>query len=482
MGRDSALLHNLGVLTVAQVLPQLLNLAALVFLARTLGDRGFGLVQVGVAVSGYAMVLAQGGLLSLGIREVARFEGPDLIRHYVSTQQGLLGILAAVVLVAGALTLPLFPFYREDPVLMLLYLAAVVPQVFLLEWVGTGLEKTAAVGAAKVFGSLMYGLLVLGVLPFLDGFAGWPATRWVPVLFLVAFTLTGVVLARQAGRWLHGFARPVLPARSEARRRLADAAPIGASALTMRVLVSGDLILLGILASPEAVGLYAAPAKIGLLAVIAMEVLWKALLPRMSRYAGQSLELFRSRFRLYLALIVGAVLPLGLAGILAGPAIVVFVFGSEYDAGGPIFRVLAASYAALAVAWFLGHSLLAADRQRQFFPPLMIAAVTAMAGGLILIPRLGGLGAAFGMLAGHLLLLVLLGVVCRAWFDRSLARPALAVGTGLVIQGAVHYLMARADGTEKGVLTAMFLGLAAGFALSGPVLWRWWRAVTRARD
>ena len=130
MGRDSGLLHNLGVLTVAQVLAQLLNLAALVFLARTLGDRDFGLVQVGVAVSGYAMILAQGGLLSLGIREVARVEAPQLIRAYVCTQQGLLAVLAAAVLVGGAVVLPLFPFYREDPTLYLLYLAAVVPQVW----------------------------------------------------------------------------------------------------------------------------------------------------------------------------------------------------------------------------------------------------------------------------------------------------------------------------------------------------------------
>ena len=73
MGRDSGLLHNLGVLTVAQILSQLLNLAALVFLARTLGDRDFGLVQVGVAVAGYAMILAQASsmlavpLIALGL-------------------------------------------------------------------------------------------------------------------------------------------------------------------------------------------------------------------------------------------------------------------------------------------------------------------------------------------------------------------------------------------------------------------------------
>jgi len=429
-------------------------------------------------VAGYAMILAQGGLLSLGIREVARFEAPHRIRHYVSTQQGLLGILAALVLVAGALALPPFPFYREDPTLYLLYLAAVIPQVFLLEWLGTGLEKTATVGAAKVFGSLMYGLLVLSVLPYLDGVAGWPALRWVPVIFLISFALAGMVLARQAAHWLDGFVMPSLPARLETRRRLTDAAPIGAAALTMRVLVSGDLILLGILASPATVGLYAAPAKIGLLAVVAMEVLWKALLPRMSRYASQSPELFRSRFRLYLALVAGGVLPLALAGILAGPSIVVFVFGSEFAAGGPIFRILAGSYAALAVAWFLGHSLLAADRQRDFFPPLLAAAVTAVACGLVLIPRMEGIGAAYGMLAGHLVLLVLLVVVCRSWFDRTLFRPALVVLAALAVQGGVHVLLDRGAGSQTGTLIAAVAGLAAGLCVSGSLLWRWRRQVT----
>jgi len=171
--------------------------------------------------------------------------------------------------------------------------------------------------------------------------------------------------------------------------------------------------------------------------------------------------------------VAGAVLPLALTGVLAGPSIVVFIFGAGFTAGGPIFQILSVSYAGLALAWFLGHSLLAADRQADFFPPLLMAAVVAVAGGLVLIPRLEGVGAALGMLAGHLVLLVMLSVVCRAWFDRTLWRPAGAVAAGLLAQLGIHLLLTRFTGSGGIPLVAAAVGLGTGYLVSVPALWRW---------
>ena len=74
MSDDRHLLSHLGIMTIGQVAAQLLNLAALIFIARQLGDHNFGLLQVNVAMLGYAMVIAEWGLFSLGTRTIARLD------------------------------------------------------------------------------------------------------------------------------------------------------------------------------------------------------------------------------------------------------------------------------------------------------------------------------------------------------------------------------------------------------------------------
>ncbi|MFO7608281.1 MAG: oligosaccharide flippase family protein [Candidatus Krumholzibacteriia bacterium] len=462
MRGQAGIVRNLGVLAGAQATAQLLNLAALVFLARYLGDRWFGVVQVGVAVSAYALITAEWGLLTLGVRELARQDEPARARRYAGEHQGLLAVLAVVVLAAGLLVLPRLPFWREDPVLFLLYLALVVPQVFAHEWIGIGAERMGWVGVSRIAGSVVYAAAVLLLLQPLDGVGGWPAWRWVPLFYLVSFAAGQAVLAVPVRRWLGGFVWPRRGSRAEWTRRLREAAPIGASILAMRVLVNGDLVLLGVLAAPAVAGQYAAPAKVGYLLVVAMEVLWKALLPRLSRLAAAPGGAFAARFRLYFGIVLVAVVPVAVGGVVLGRDLVTLVFGDQYAAGGPVLQVLAVSYSLLALGWFLGNSLLAADRQREFFPPLLAGAVLVVALGTILIPRHGALGAAWAVLAAHAVLLVLTVRRCRSWFGRDL------VGAGWAAAAGAGALAAAAAATaalpfvpRAGVCAAAYLAAAA---------------------
>ena len=413
MRSQSSVLHNLSALTIAQVGAQLLNLVALVYLARLLGPHWFGVVQVGVAFSAYALITAEWGLFSLGIRDVARLDQPAEVLGYARSQQGMLVVLAVVVGGVALLVLPRLPFYRQDPVVFLLYLAAIVPQIFMLEWVGLGLERATWVGLARLSTSLIYALLVLVVLRPLDAVVGWPLHRLVPVFFLLSLVGGNIVIATPVARWL---GRAVWPARGTAaewRRRWRETGPIGASIVTMRVLWNIDIIVLGLLATPAVAGAYAAAAKIAFVFVFAMEVLWKALLPRLSRLADESAADFRRGFNLYLALVLLGLVPAAVGGVLLGPELIDLLYGDRFPGAQRVFQVLAVSYPLLSVGWFFGNSLIAQDRQRAYFPPLVLSAAVTLAGNLLLVPRLGGLGASYGMLAGHALLLLSLGLIVR---------------------------------------------------------------------
>ena len=65
---DKKLIKEITVLTATQAAGQILNLVALVFLARFLGESDFGMIQVCVAIMSYALIVSEGGLFAVGSR------------------------------------------------------------------------------------------------------------------------------------------------------------------------------------------------------------------------------------------------------------------------------------------------------------------------------------------------------------------------------------------------------------------------------
>jgi O-antigen/teichoic acid export membrane protein len=465
------MLRNLGILTAAQVVAQLLNVVALVYLARRVGAHWFGVLQVGVAVMAYALIIAEWGLFSSGVRAVSRLDRPVDVRLYARRHAGLMGVLACVVLAAGLLLLPRLPFFYEDPWIFLLYLLAVVPQVLMFDWVGVGLERMTWPAAAKVVRSLVYAGAVLLLLARLDGVLGWPDRRWVPLLLLCSLSAGNLVIAVPLARWLGGPVWPAFGGLADWRARLAVVAPLGGAIVVMRILLNADIVALGLLAPPDVAGGYAAAAKIVFVLVTAVEVLWNALLPRLSRLWRESPTRFRARLALYLGLVLALFAPAAAGGAALGGPFVRVLYGAQFPNAGVVFRLLSVSYVVLAIGQFFGNALVASDRQRAAFPPVAAAAVVAIAMAALLIPRAGAAGAAVAMLLAHVTLLAGSAWACRRLIGRRLGEAAGITVTAAVAMG---FVVARV-GAVWPLAATIVVGIALYAALAGWPLWRWYR-------
>ncbi|MFH1841697.1 MAG: polysaccharide biosynthesis C-terminal domain-containing protein [bacterium] len=371
----------------------------------------------------------------------------------------------------GLLLLPRFPTYHEDAWILILYLASVVPQVFMYDWVGIGLEQMTWVGLVKTCRSLFYAVLVLLLLRYCDGWLGWPAQRWVPLFFLAGFIASNRIMAWRVTRWLGGRVVPSFHGWSVWRERLGQAGPIGASNVTIRVVLGIDVILLGALADPVIVGSYSAAAKILFVLIVAVEVLWKAFLPRLSRLWQTSVTDFRRRFNSYLGLVWAGFLPVAAGGFVLGERMMAELYGDAFAGAGPVFRILSFSYVVLALGMFFGNTLIACDRQRAYFPPLLVSAVVAVAGNLWLVPRYGALGACWAMLTAHSLLFLTTAWICRQLLSRRLLWPvAISVAASAIMVLGLIWLQAWPTWALVGV------GLVLYGCVAGPPLWRWSRA------
>lgn len=421
--RPPRLLFNMGVLGASQIATQLLNLASLVLAARILGVAGFGLIQVGVVVSAYALLLAEMGLMSLGIRDVARLPDETRIRAYVRVHLGLLAVLSFGVFALALSVLPHAPFFANAPAVFLLYAAFVFPQVYMLDWVSTGIQNMKWTGFFWVSRSLLYAACVITLLPHADGWFGLPQLTWVPLFYLLAFVVADLLLlARVRGLLGGGSLRPQFGPRPQWRARLAEAGPIGMSMVVMRILMNVDILLLGLFETPESVGLYAAASKIVIVLIVASNVAWKVLLPRLSQVWTQSRAEFRRQLTRFAALAFVSLLPVAVGGLRLGARFIDAVYDERFRAAGAVFELLAVAYPVLALGIFFGNGLIASNRQRAYFPCVLAAAVTTVLLNLLLIPRHGPLGAAWAAVAAATLLAASTGWQLRRDLERGLVR------------------------------------------------------------
>ena len=405
--------RDVGVLIAGQGLTQLLNLTALAVVARSLGVAQFGLVQVAIVISGYAMVSAEAGLFTLGVRDLARCQDRAARRRLVDERLGLLLALAAAAVVVCGLLLLASPWRTDDPVLLGIYLLAVIPQAVMLDWAALGLGATLGAGAARVSRAAVYTLLVATVWTASDGWLGQPARRWLGVVFLLSLAGGNLVAWLVVRSRLARSPRGVSPRRGPWRGILSASVPVGVANIIRRVLYGADLLMLGLLATSTAVGCYAAAAKFGFVLVVGVEVALGALLPRLSlawsRGRGEFARVLRRQFLALTAVLATT----AVIGLRLGPALLDRVFGSTYHGSGEILVLLMIAYPLLGVGLFLHEAQIAANRQRGALIPLAVAAGAVVAGGFVLIPAQGAAGAAKAMILAHGIYAVSGGVRCR---------------------------------------------------------------------
>ncbi|MDO9693645.1 MAG: hypothetical protein Q7W56_02875, partial [Candidatus Latescibacteria bacterium] len=200
MTRGAGLWRDLSVLAAGQGAAQLLNLAALVVVARALGGHWFGVLQVAAATSAYVLLAAEAGLFTLGVRDLARLDPLDHAgaRDLVARRVGGLLLLALAAGLLGAALLPWFGAPRLDPRLLWLYLAGVLPQALMADWVVLGLGRPAWAAAARTARSLVAALLVLLIFGGVGEGAGDGARLWAPLTYLAGFFAGNLVAAAGA--------------------------------------------------------------------------------------------------------------------------------------------------------------------------------------------------------------------------------------------------------------------------------------------
>lgn len=378
---DRRLARNATWLLVAQIATLASGLAILVAISRLLTPEDLGRWRFSQAILAYLLVLADTGLTSFAIREVARRAIP--VTTFGWTMLVLRLSIAAASLGAVIIALALGSQSPNTMLLTAIMGASAIATALSAGYVLQAREDFRGMASiritAQVVGAIgaVAGLLITGSL--------YAAAFAVLLAAVLAAVMTDYLVARTGA--LHGGLST-----SAAAGFLRRAAPFIGAGLAVQVVFNADAFLIQLLQGERDLGLYAAPYAIAGYSLVIGGALMGAAYPRMARASVLSAP---ADYIGELSAAMGTMsLPIAIGGMVTADLLLMTLFGPAYVDTWPVLIVLMTLPMVGFMNMTLGQSMAAIGLQRGVFLTALAAASVNVLLNLVAIPRFGIMGAA----------------------------------------------------------------------------------------
>jgi O-antigen/teichoic acid export membrane protein len=440
-----------------------------IYLARVLGAEALGIYALGMTVVGLAGVLAAAGLPQAASRFVAVYAATGESRKLGRFLWSALTVLLAANLLVGVLVLLLKSWIAQrlyhTPALAsyLHFFVIIMVSGALTTFLGQALAGYKDVARRTIITSFIgqsltmaftIALLTLGF-----GFKGYLVAQIVSALVVL------ILLVRAVWQLTPQQARPPSVGRPLLEREIVSfsMALFAVQGLEF-CLGQTDKVLLGIYLNAREVGIYSIAAALVSFVPLALQSVNQIFSPTIADlHARGELDLLARLFRALIKWTLGLTLPLATVIILfARP--VMSLFGPEFAAGWPVLAVGTLGQLVNCGVGSVGYLLLMSGHQNKLVKIQSVMALVLVAANLLLIPRIGLLGAAFAGAA--------VTAVSNLWYLAEVRwslgiRPSLGkyrdllVPTGVMI--ACVLTIRHSASAAWPAWWAVFLALAVGY-------------------
>jgi len=379
-------------------------------LAKRLDPTGFGRIEFAFNLVFWLVLIVRDCFETVITREIARH--PRLTRSLVNHVLAAKLTLAAGLLVALSVT---SPFVFSEPVdrwLLIFYGLLLVTTALGLDFVFRGTERMTVVAVSLLLRTAVY---CGGVWYWVNG----PSRVLLVPLWLACGELTGIAMVWVVYAKKYGIPRPVLGLRFLGVF-LKRGRSVGLIHLCQAVIVSADLLVVGVMSRWSDVGRYGAPHRM-VSAVMAFGMIFQQVVfPALSRNWRVSPDAVRRLLDFAVRVLVSGFVPVAVGATLLSGPLVAFLLPPEYRGSGLLLAVGVWKAPLLCLAFLYQSALIATNRETQGLRLLAWGAACSAPLVALLHWRLGLLGAALAVLT------IGVGLVVAGYFclSRGPCRPA----------------------------------------------------------
>ncbi len=419
-------------LFIGQAVSRLLRMAIVVYAARVLGAEGWGVFSYAISFAALLTVIVDFGINAVITRESSRDRSVQ--QKYFATA---LVTKVAMIACISVLIIAAAPYVMRNPQAMTMLPFIILVFMFdSLRDFGASLsrawEKMEIESAIQV---LTNALIVIG------GFAALFIAR-TPFSLAAGYGIgmgIGMIAAFYPAReyfknFVSNVSFPLV------RKIIATGWPLGLLGVMGGILLNTDTVMIEWFRTIEEVGYYGAVQRVIWLIYIIPGLLATAFFPSMARLVGQK-EQMRKILESGLSILTMVAIPLTVGGILLAWEIVYVLYGAQYLAAVPTFRILCLTFLPSFIAAMFGNTLFALNKERKILSYVLFGISGNFILNLLLIPRWGMEGAAISTLLNQCAITAYLVVVLKKAFEFRIFRQVEKIaGAAAVMAAAVFAL------------------------------------------
>jgi len=390
------LVKNTSVIFISQILSYVLGFFITMYTARYLGAEGYGILSLALSITGIFGILADLGLNTLMVREVAR--NKELADTYISNTFLMKMVLSILTFGLMFSVVNIIGYSSTVSTVIYLITFSVILNAFtgVLNAVFQANEKMEYVSVSTILSSaaMLVGTAV-GIYYHYD-------VIYFAMLYIISYGLVFIYISIM---YLWKFSLPKIHIdMSFWKPTIKEAWPFGITSLSGTLYTYIDSIMLSIIQGNTVVGWYSAAYRLMLITLFIPNTVNTAIFPVMSRFytsSRDSLNLMYERYFKYM-LIIG--IPMGFGTTILADKIIMLIFGSGYSQSVLALQILIWTM----VFTFAGASfvqlLQSVNRQIVITKISIICVLINILLNLVLIPRYSYIGASFATLLTEVVL------------------------------------------------------------------------------
>ncbi len=404
------IIRNIVHLASGELPARLCGIIVLLLLARTSGVMMVGVYALAQGMVQYSYPFIDFGLRHVGARLIAKH--PQAGREIVARVQRRRLLMAAALVPFLLVYASIANLPATYKVFLFVFSAISCLYAVSLEWAAWGKEHLRLVGFSKMIvpGSILLFLLV--------GSRSARLLWWLVAGNAFGYALQGVIFRRWWQQHRPRAEGSAFSAEVEESLAWSRTSVMGVAWFCNLAFNTIDMLMLGVMANAQQVGLYSAAYRIMNQVLFTYYLLTSTLYPRLARQdAEQRRRALRPAILLWLAGI-GAAFALVLT--LASREVLLIVFGKQFLPATLLLTLLAWAIPLDFLTSYLSNAYIAWSMEKKVLLCTAVAAGSNVILNLIGIPRYGATAAAVNTLVSYVVFLVSLAFA--GWYSTEIAR------------------------------------------------------------
>lgn len=433
---------------------RLLGFVSTAYIARAVGNEGFGMVNFGLTLYSYGMLVVSPGLHIIGSRMASQqIAQPSLLLKQITSLRVMLSFLTGPIIAVCALL-----FIRDEVLrtVVLLYAITLLPFALNIEWYFQGRENIASIGINRTLSTLFYTVGVVVMVHSLNDI------YLIPVAFFIGTTINAILLHAANKRASATTTTLTAKASISWMMLLRSALPVGSAYIFAQVVMNAPILLLGVFSTTIEIGYFSAAMKIIFFLLTVDRAIYYLFFPLVSRTFASKPDALPHQINRIIRYVLVATLPLCVGGVIVSESLLTTVFGSTYASSSTMLQILFFYFFFTILNTIFVYLLIAIGKEKKS-SSIMIAFSLLLLVALVPITYYWkGIGASAGLAVGEgVLMFMMYQETLKSFsltFLKAGVRPFLAVCCmgGVVAAVSSYGLLVSISAGAATYLTCLF--------------------------